>query len=202
MHAHSVHWVVPGANAPGSEGIACVSVDILTWHRCHNVLAPFAAVPISAGPDLNCCYWWSHISRGHSVCANAVAFDTFSGFSQLLVRCTKIPFPGGGGVCVYFLKSGQRLPTPPPTSENSSLGENWTFTKEAQNWRPIPGTQTCFWPLPHPPTPSAPGGGGGAACKKRPFQICVDYGGLGGHIFEHTAGIWTMHGTEQCTGDQ
>ena len=47
-----------------------------------------------------------NISWGHSVCANTVSFGTFSGFCELLVQCTKIlSRGGGGGGCVYFLKS-------------------------------------------------------------------------------------------------
>ena len=45
-----------------------------------------------------------YISRGHSVCANAVGFGIFPGAFELLVRCAKISFPSRQ-LCVYFLKS-------------------------------------------------------------------------------------------------
>ena len=47
-----------------------------------------------------------HISLGHPLGANMEQIRTFSGFSQFFVQGTKISFHGGGGgVCVYFLKS-------------------------------------------------------------------------------------------------
>ena len=36
-----------------------------------------------------------HISRGHSLCANAVGFE-IPGVFQLFIRCAKISFPRGG----------------------------------------------------------------------------------------------------------
>ena len=51
------------------------------------------------------------------------------------------------------------------------------------------------------------GGGGGMCilfeiCEKMLFQKCMGWGGgVGGHISEHRAETWTMHGTEHCTGD-
>ena len=38
------------------------------------------------------------ISRGHSEHTNAEQISTFSGISQLLLRCAKILFPQGGGI--------------------------------------------------------------------------------------------------------
>ena len=47
-----------------------------------------------------------NISWGHSSCAKAVGCGTFPGICEFLVQCAKFPFRwGGGGVCVYFLKS-------------------------------------------------------------------------------------------------
>ena len=45
------------------------------------------------------------VSRGHSEPADTEQIRTFSGFSQFFVQCTKMLFPMGGWVCVYFLKS-------------------------------------------------------------------------------------------------
>ena len=38
-----------------------------------------------------------YISRELPECANAVGFGTFCGVSELLVRCAKLSFHGGGG---------------------------------------------------------------------------------------------------------
>ena len=45
-----------------------------------------------------------YISRGHSERANMEQIRNFSGFSHVLVQCTKISFHMGG-VCVCFSKS-------------------------------------------------------------------------------------------------
>ena len=43
-----------------------------------------------------------HISLGHSVYANTEQIHIFPGFSQLLVQCTKMSLPWGGGMCMLF----------------------------------------------------------------------------------------------------
>ena len=50
---------------------------------------------------------WCYISQGHSVCTNTVDFGAFPGFCELLVQMRQnfVPLGGGGGYCVYFLKS-------------------------------------------------------------------------------------------------
>ena len=48
----------------------------------------------------------THISLEHPVGADKEQIRNFSGFSHILVQCTKISFcGGGGGGCVCFLKS-------------------------------------------------------------------------------------------------
>ena len=51
-----------------------------------------------------------NFSRGHSLCANSVGFGIFPGVFELFVRCTKISFPWGGGVCVYFFEICEKRP--------------------------------------------------------------------------------------------
>ena len=43
-----------------------------------------------------------HISRGHSFHANTEQIRNFSGFSHVLVQCTKVSFHRGGGMCMLF----------------------------------------------------------------------------------------------------
>ena len=57
---------------------------------------------------LGCRCGGSHISRGHSEPANFLGFGTFRHFLQLLLPCANMSSPGGGGVCVYFLKSARK----------------------------------------------------------------------------------------------
>ena len=67
-----------------------------------------------------------YISLGHPEGANAEQIRNFSGFSHVLVQCTKISFHrGGGGVCVCFLKSVRKGLQKPRKSGNSqnNLGE-------------------------------------------------------------------------------
>ena len=51
------------------------------------------------------CRVMPYISLGHPFGANTEQICNFSGFSHVLVQCTKISFRRGGGVCVCFLKS-------------------------------------------------------------------------------------------------
>ena len=50
------------------------------------------------------CYCKKHISRGHSLCANTVAFGTFPGFCEILLQYAKMSslWGGGGGMCILF----------------------------------------------------------------------------------------------------
>ena len=47
----------------------------------------------------------AHISRDHSECANTMVLALFLGFMNFWSNAPKFCPIGGGGVCVYFLKS-------------------------------------------------------------------------------------------------
>ena len=72
--------------------------------RPYPAQAPQAWAPSAGCGLLGCNFRTLDVSRGHSVCVNAVGFSTFPGVFEFLVRWAKISFRWGGG-CVYFLKS-------------------------------------------------------------------------------------------------